>query len=163
MAELPEWNDRDGERKHIEALLKFVRKFLKEEIDRLDSQLYDRERVREFGQLLKDAWIEAEGQIEEFFGRVGEIPDSALKAHGLYGSQLELKYKLTAYFWRRFRDRPAVDTLRDLLDWINKILPSIFGALAGIPAKGTSPATFLDEIKKCLEALVRGMTADIRR
>lgn len=149
MARLAEWST-GNPRNNIKSILEYIIALLDEQVGSLQSELYEPSMVERFGSLMRDAWPAARRRTEKAFQQLETVSTASLEDHGLVGPELELKFRLLGYFSSRFADTPSEGLLKTLLDWINKILPSIFGALGG--------QTYLDEIKKCLEMLVRGMS-----
>lgn len=149
MAQLDAWIENQP-RKNIAAILRYVVGLLDEEIREVNR--HDRHLVQSLGLLLQQAWEEAKADALKLPDLAHGITSDRLADHGLNGKQLELKFRLLGYFAAWYGESREDSVLKQLLDYINKILPSIIGAMTG--------QTFLDEIKKCLETLVWGMSRD---
>jgi hypothetical protein len=145
MAELATWEPNNPGR-NLDSILTFVIDLLDEEINSLDKELYNKTMVAAFGELLKAAWRDARPRAQNATRQVYEISQTNREEHGLFGPQLELKFKLLEFHATRFSASPTRYFLKKLLEWINAILPSLFGAL--------NAQTFLDELKKCIEQLL---------
>lgn len=138
----------DVEGDPVERLAHFVLetdKFLNELIDKKygDGFFYP-----ELYSALVDAWRDSRRHFYDLKRALGNVKEDTLKAHGLTGTELNLKLRVVNFFWKRFKGKPLLTWLEKLLHAINTLLKSL---IAATPV-GTAAGEIKDEIENCLKA-----------
>jgi hypothetical protein len=97
--------------------------------------------------LISQAWTELKPTLssirDALLNPIPTIADKLRNAGLAVGKQLDLKLKMLNDAWERFKKRGTVRLLKELLDWINKLL----GSLADVVPGGEA----LKEFKEVLE------------
>jgi hypothetical protein len=113
-------------REFLNFVYKFLRDIAKSGLDPRDQQLF----LEEVRPLIEEAWAEFESDfnLDDSFGRIGYLGPTDLRAHGLYGKQLDLKLRIVEVRNALFQKFGGGKLFKPLIKAIDTLLDSLMKA-----------------------------------